>query len=68
MNFSIEAGILLGVNHVTAPTDPLLQALWEPQEQTGIKPQLPALACSLGVLVVVLLDGDSLFVTSADQV
>ena len=45
-----------------------IQALWEPQEETGIKPQLPALACSLGVLVIVLLDGDSLFVTSADQV
>jgi hypothetical protein len=46
-----------------------IQVLWEPDHGAAqVLAQWPALACSVGVLLVVLLDGDSLFVTSADQV
>jgi hypothetical protein len=46
-----------------------IQVLWEPDHGAAqVHAQWPALACSVGVLLVVLLDGDSLFVTSADQV
>jgi hypothetical protein len=38
------------------------------RQRQSKKKQWPALACSTGALIVVLLDGDSLFVTSADQV
>lgn len=42
-----------------------IQALWDPAPDT--RPQLPALVCALLVVLVVLVDGDSHFVTSADQ-
>jgi hypothetical protein len=43
-----------------------LQALWDPGavRQHG---QMPALACAAAVVLVVALDSDSHFVTSADQ-
>ena len=44
-----------------------VQALWEPQAAERHK-QWPALLASVLVLVIVLLDTDCLFVTSADQV
>lgn len=46
-----------------------IQLLWEPDASEQRKRrQWPALVASAGVVGVVLLDGDSLFVTSADQV
>ncbi len=52
----------------------LSQVLWDPRQEEEenhdkkMKKQWPALACSAGVVVIVLLDWDFLFVTSADQV
>lgn len=43
-----------------------IQVLWGSQQ--GVKPQWQALACCLVVIIVVIADGDSHFVTSADQV
>jgi hypothetical protein len=43
-----------------------LQALWDPAAASP-HAQLPALACAAAAVIVVLLDGDSHFVTSADQ-
>ena len=44
-----------------------VQALWDTEGHEAHS-QWPALACSLAVVVLVVLDGDSLLVTSADQV
>lgn len=43
-----------------------IQDLWE-KGATPPKWQVPALVCSLALLILVLIDGDSAFVTSADQ-
>ena len=45
-----------------------VQSLWDPAKESDVHPQWPALACSLAVVAIVALDGDSLLVTSADQV
>jgi hypothetical protein len=45
-----------------------IKRLWEPGAQQDKKPQWPALLAAFTALVVVLVDGDSLFITSADQV
>ena len=42
-----------------------VQSLWDPAEERDVHPQWPALACSLAVVAIVALDGDSLLVTSA---
>jgi hypothetical protein len=45
-----------------------IQALWAPKGELQVQQQWPALLSSGVVVAVILADGDSLFVTTADQV
>ena len=44
-----------------------IKVLWDPASEPGDRRQLPALACSALVVLVVGLDGDSHFITTGDQ-